>query len=57
MIEKWLDRVQGLLDYQKDLQLEIVQCRFTRNDLIQLRMILEACKELLREKFEEVDEC
>ena len=57
MIEKWLDRVQGLLDYQKDLQLEIVQCRFTRNDLVQLRMILEACKELLREKFEEVDEC
>lgn len=57
MIEKWLDRVQNLLNYQKDLQLEIVQVRFTRNDLIQLRMILEACKELLREKFKEVDEC
>lgn len=45
MLDRWLNRVQGLLDYQKDLQLEIVTVRFNRTDLIELRMIINSLKD------------
>lgn len=49
MLDRWLDRVQNLLDYQKDLQLETVTARFNRTDLIELRIIINSLKDKEKE--------
>lgn len=45
-IDRWLDRIQSLIDFQKDESLEIVTARFTRADLISLSVLLGSLKEL-----------
>ena len=44
--KQWIDRIQNLLDYQRQLQLETVTTRFTRMDLIELKLIIETCEDL-----------
>lgn len=44
--KQWVDRIQNLLDYQRQLQLETVTTRFTRMDLIELKLIIETCEDL-----------
>ena len=44
--KQWSDRIQNLLDYQRQLQLETVTTRFTRMDLIELKLIIETCEDL-----------
>ena len=44
-IEEWLDRVQNVLDVQKDLGINVVEMHFTRNELVNLRTILKFAKE------------
>ena len=46
MIEKWLNRINNLLDMQKDLGLVFVGTNFTRTELIELRMMIETLKDL-----------
>ncbi|MCQ2088103.1 MAG: hypothetical protein MJZ37_08605 [Bacilli bacterium] len=45
-IDRWLDRIQVLIDFQKHESLEIVTARFTRADLISLSVLLGSLKEL-----------
>ena len=44
MIEKWLDRINNMLDLQKDLQIETIAASFTERDLKELRMIITTVK-------------
>ena len=44
--KQWIDRIQNLLDYQRQLQLETVTIRFTQMDLIELKLIIETCEDL-----------
>ena len=46
MIEKWLNRINNLLEMQKDLGLVFVGTNFTRTELIELRMMIETLKDL-----------
>ena len=45
-IDSWLDRIQNLIDIQKDMGYETVQTFFNNRDLIELRMMLTTLKEL-----------
>lgn len=46
MINKWLDRVDLELFLQKRTQEELVTMKFTRSDLIELRMIIGTLKDM-----------
>lgn len=46
MLKRWLDRVNNLLNVQKDLGLVFVGTNFTRTELIELRMMIETLKDL-----------
>ena len=45
-IRKWLDRVDNLLDVQKQLCIETISTTFTRRDLIELKNLLNTLIEL-----------
>ena len=45
-IRKWIDRVDNLLDVQKQLLLEKISTTFTRRDLIELKNLLNTLIEL-----------
>ena len=45
-IEKWQDRIENLLQVQKDLCLEQIRTTFTRNELIELRLLLNEMMEI-----------
>ena len=45
-IRKWLDRVDNLLDVQKQLCLETISTTFTRRELIELKNLLNTLIEL-----------
>ena len=45
-ISKWLDRVDNLLDVQKQLCLETINTTFTRRELIELKNLLNTLIEL-----------
>lgn len=51
-IERWLVRIQVLMDFQKHECLEIVTARFTRADLVSLSVLLGSLKELKEQKNE-----
>lgn len=48
MINKWLERINNELELQKMNQQDIVTMRFTRAELVELRMILTTLLECLR---------
>lgn len=41
-LEGWRERIDNLLDVQKDLQLPEVRMTFNRKDLIELRLIINS---------------
>ena len=45
-IKKWQDRIENLLQVQKDLCLEQIITTFTRNELIELRLLLNEMMEI-----------
>lgn len=45
-IKKWQDRIKNLLQVQKDLCLEQINTTFTRNELIELRLLLNEMMEI-----------
>lgn len=45
---KWLDRLDNELFLQKELQQETMNMRLNRRDLIELRMLIKTCDELLK---------
>ena len=45
-IDRWLDRIQVLMNFQKYECIEIVQAGFTRADLVSLSVLLGSLKEL-----------
>ena len=45
-IKKWQDRIENLLQLQKDLCLEQISTTFTRNELIELRLLLNEMMEI-----------
>lgn len=49
-IERWLERIQNLMDVQKAECMEIITTRFTRQDIISLMVLLRSLKELEEEK-------
>ena len=42
---KWLDRIQNLLDVQKEQSIEVITARFNRRELIELKMMIEVMAE------------
>lgn len=40
-IHKWLDRVNNLLDVQKQLCIETISTTFTRRELIELKILID----------------
>ena len=45
-IRKWLDRVDNLLDVQKQLFIETISTTFTRRELIELKNLLNTLIDL-----------
>lgn len=46
MYKRWLDRVNNLLNVQKDLGLDLISTTFTRRELIELKLMIETLKDL-----------
>ena len=42
---KWLDRIQNLLDVQKEQSLETITATFNRRELIELKIMIEVVAE------------
>ena len=42
---KWLDRIQNLLDVQKEQGIDVITARFNRRELIELKMMIEVMVE------------
>ena len=47
--KQWLDRIENLLQVQKDLYLDTINTTFTRRDLIELKLIIESLMVLIEE--------
>ena len=45
-MRKWLDRIDNLLDVQKQLCIEKISTTFTRRELIELKNLLDTLIEL-----------
>ena len=45
MYQKWLDRIDNLLQVQRDRCLDLISANFTRRELIELKMIVETLME------------
>ncbi len=50
MYQKWLDRVDNLLQVQRDQCLDLISANFTRRELIELKMMVETLMEYTAEK-------
>ena len=48
--QEWLDRIENLLQVQKDLSLDLISTNFTRRDLIELKIMIETLMELSMKK-------
>lgn len=44
--QEWLDRIENLLQVQKDLSLNLISTNLTRRDLIELKLMIETLMEL-----------
>lgn len=45
MFQRWLDRVDNLLQVQRDQCLDLISANFTRRELIELKMMIETLME------------
>lgn len=45
MYQKWLDRIDNLLQVQRDRCLDLISANFTRRELIELKMMIETLME------------
>lgn len=55
-LEGWRDRIQNMLDVQKDLQLEEMRMTFNRRDLIELRLIINSLEDYIDSRADVIDE-
>ena len=53
MIQEWLDRVNNLLQVQRDRRLDLISANFTCRELIELKMMIETLMEYKYKKEEE----
>ena len=44
-LQKWLDRIDNLLQVQRDRCLDFISANFTRRELIELKMMIEVLME------------
>ena len=52
-IKKWQDRIENLLQVQKDLCLEHISATFTRRELIELIIIINEIAEIINKERED----
>lgn len=52
--EQWYDRIDNLLTLQVELQVDPITTRFTRYELIELKLIISTCMELIKEAHNEI---
>ena len=45
MYQKWLDRIDNLLQVQRDRCLDLISANFTQRELIELKMMVETLME------------
>lgn len=43
--QRWLDRIENLLQVQRDHCLELISANFTRRELIELKLMIETLME------------
>ena len=43
--QKWLDRIDNLIQLQRDMCLDLISANFTRRELIELKMMIEILME------------
>lgn len=55
-LKQWKERIDNLLDVQKDLQLEEVRMTFNRSDLIELRLIINSLEDCIDSRADVIDE-
>lgn len=48
--QRWLDRIDNLLQVQKELCLDQISTKFTRRELIELKMMVEVLAERAMEQ-------
>ena len=53
MYQKWLDRIDNLLQVQRDICLDLISVNFTRRELIELKMMIETLMEYKAESEKE----
>lgn len=53
MLQKWLDRINNLLQVQSDLCVDMVSANLTRRELIELKMMIETLMEYTAERTDE----
>lgn len=44
----WIARLNNVLEIQKDRSYELMSMNFTRQELIELRMMIESIKEIMK---------
>lgn len=53
--QRWLDRIENLLQVQKDTGVELISANFTRRELIELRMMISTLMEIKRKEGDKND--
>ena len=49
-LQKWLDRVENLLEVQKYRCVDLISTNFTRRELIELKLMIETLMEKLEKE-------
>ena len=49
-LQEWLDRIENLLQVQKDWSVDLISTNFTRRELIELKLMVETLMELNAKK-------
>lgn len=53
--QRWLDRIENLLQVQRDHCLELISANFTHRELIELKLMIETLEELTQAKSEGIE--
>ena len=49
-LQKWLDRVENLLEVQRQISVDLISTNFTRRELIELKLMIETLMEKLEKE-------
>jgi hypothetical protein len=53
--QRWLDRIENLLQVQRDRCLDLISANFTHRELIELKLMIETLEELTQAKSEGIE--